>query len=122
MRKFTVIAQSSGRTVLEEVGAADGFLARMLGLMGRRSLRRGHGLWLPRTSSVHTCFMRFAIDVVYLDTHKRVEKIVGGLRPWRVSWCWGADSVLEAPAGWAAELGLRTGESLRFSPKQAQTA
>ena len=122
MRRFTVIAQSTGCTVLEEVRAADGFLDRLLGLMGKRCLPHGHGLWLPRTGSVHTCFMRFPIDVIYLDGQERVKKIVAGLRPWRLSWCAGAGSVLEAPAGWADTVGLRTGERLRFLPKQAEMA
>jgi len=119
MHTFTVIMESTKRTILQEVNTADRFLSRLLGLMGRRHLPQGHALWLPRTDSIHTCFMRFPIDVIYLDSRQRVKKIVSAMKPWRLSWCAGADSVLEAPAGWAEAVGLRKGEKLRFLPKQA---
>jgi hypothetical protein len=59
-------------------------------------------------------FMRFAIDLVYLDASRGVKRVVAGVKPWRVSWCLGADAVLEAPAGWAGEAGLREGMQVVF--------
>src|SRR6476661_2437943 len=56
-----------GRVVCERCAVADGFVSRLLGLQGRRELRRDEGLLLSPSSSVHTAFMRFAIDVVFLD-------------------------------------------------------
>jgi hypothetical protein len=86
----------------------------MLGLMGRGGLPSGTGLYFPRCSSIHMLFMRFPIDAVYFDTDKTVVKIVPHLRPWRLSWCPGADSVLEAPADWAADVGLEVGRRVEF--------
>ena len=90
-----------------------------MGLLGRKALEDGEGLLLPRCSSIHMFFMLFPIDVVYLDAEKRVRKIVARLLPWRISWCWGADSAVEAPAGWACEAGLKEGDCLVFEPFRA---
>ena len=92
---------------------ARSFFARLRGLMGVAGLEPGTGVLFPRTSSVHTHFMRFPIDVVFLDRERRVVKIVPALRPWRFSGAKGADAVLELPPGECARLGLREGEVLR---------
>ena len=71
---------------------------RLRGLMLRRAPQAGHALLLTRTSSVHTCLMRFPLDVTFLDARGRVLREVT-LRPWRLAWCRGARYVLEEPAG-----------------------
>ncbi|MFA6031017.1 MAG: DUF192 domain-containing protein [Elusimicrobiota bacterium] len=82
---------------------ADGLRSRLVGLLGRSALGRGEGLWLVPCSQVHMFFMRFPIDVVFLDAKGRVLQVVRELRPWRVSpWVRGAHSALELPAGGAA--------------------
>ena len=98
------------------VERADSFLGRFLGLMGRKELPEGQGLLLSPCSSVHMCFMRFSIDVLYLDDEGRIKKIVSHLRPWLgLSLCPGAKSALELAAGEAERLGLRVGMRLRMS-------
>jgi uncharacterized membrane protein (UPF0127 family) len=67
---------------------------------------------LRPASSVHTAFMRFAIDVVFLDREHRVLKVAAEVRPWRTAACRGARVVLELPAGEAAKRGLEPGVSL----------
>jgi uncharacterized membrane protein (UPF0127 family) len=67
---------------------------------------------LRPASSIHTAFMRFAIDAVFLDGEGRVLKVAAELRPWRTSACRGARAVLELPAGEAARRGLRPGALL----------
>lgn len=112
------------------VEIADSFLSRFLGLMGRRPLPDGQALFLSPCSSVHMCFMRFSIDVVYVrheardegesgqGAHYRVVKVVPNLWPWLgVSACLSADAVLELRAGEAARLGLAPGVVL-FGDKQ----
>ena len=81
---------------------------RMRGLLGRDGLAPDEGLLIERCSSIHTFFMRFPIDVVYLDAGWRVVKKVTQLTPWRLSGFWGAGHALEVPAGAlsAAELPL----------------
>lgn len=82
------------------VETADDFLSRGAGLLGRAGLAAGHALWLVPGKSVHTWFMRFAIDVVFLDRSLSVVKVIERMGPWRVSpWVGDAHSVLELPGG-----------------------
>ena len=79
---------------------------------------QGQGLLLAPCSSVHMCFMRFSIDVVYLDKEFRIRKIVPELRPWiGLSMCPGAWGVVELAAGEAMRLGLQQGQQLMDATK-----
>ena len=91
---------------------ATSFGSRFLGLMGRAQLLPGNGLILPGTSSVHTHFMRFPLDVVFLDPERRIVSIVNALRPWRLSAAKAATSVLELAAGECRRLELEEGDIL----------
>ena len=94
-----------------EVMIADNFLLRLRGLMGRKMLSDRSGLLLTPCDSVHMCFMRFAIDVVYLDKDLTVLKIVKKLKPWiGLSMRRGAWGVLELNAGEAERMGLAVGD------------
>jgi uncharacterized membrane protein (UPF0127 family) len=62
--------------------------------------------------SVHMFFMRFPIDVVFLDRDRKVVRVVHGLRPWRVAGARRAVAALELPAGAAAEAGVQEGDVL----------
>jgi hypothetical protein len=84
----------------------------MKGLLGRRELPSGEGIWLKPASSVHMAFMRFAIDAVFLDHDDRVVKIAADLQPWRMAGSRGAKSVVELPAGEAQRRGLKAGDRL----------
>ena len=78
------------------IEVADTFRSRLRGLMLRPPPAPGDGLLLTRTSSVHTCFMRFSLDVTFLDARGRVLREVR-LKPWRAASCRGARYVLEVP-------------------------
>lgn len=114
MRKLRLLEAGTKRCLLAEVEAAEGVVERFLGLMGRRKLEPSSGLLLLHCASIHTCFMLFSIDVLYLDRANVVRKIVAGMKPWRLSWCPGAASVLEAAAGWAESVGLAKGVQFEF--------
>ena len=64
-------------------GVAKTFWQRFMGLMGRKSLPPGEGLLILKCNSIHTCFMRFAIDATFLDGDDNVVKVVRNIRPWR---------------------------------------
>jgi uncharacterized membrane protein (UPF0127 family) len=113
------IEDERGRVVCERCVLADRPLSRLRGLMGRRSLPTGHGLLLRPSPSIHTCFMRFPIDAVFLDRKLRVLSVRGRLRTWRFAGQRGARSVLELPAGEAARRGLVPGLTLRELPVAA---
>jgi uncharacterized membrane protein (UPF0127 family) len=83
---------------------ARSFRDRLFGLMGVRALPAGCALLFPGCDSVHTAWMRVAIDVVFLDDAGGVLAVRRGLRPWRVARCRGAAAVLECPAGGAEAL------------------
>lgn len=109
---------ASGRLLAGRVIRANTAVSRARGLLGREALPPGEGLWLLPCRQVHTCFMRFAIDVVFLDRAHRVVRICAGLKPWRFSpWVSDAASALELAAGIAADLG--PGDSLGFVPGEA---
>jgi uncharacterized protein len=102
----------NGRVVCERCVLADTALARMRGLLGRRSLPSGEGILLRPASSVHTAFMRFSIDAVFLDREGRVLKIARNLRPWKTAGGRKAKAVLELPAGEAERRGIELGARL----------
>ena len=110
------VTTSDGIEVCGDCRVAESFGSRLRGLLGTRGLEAGEGLLIPGTSSVHTHFMRFAIDVVFLDGEGRVAKVVRGLRPWRVAGARGARDVLELPAGHCERVGLREGATLVAAP------
>jgi uncharacterized membrane protein (UPF0127 family) len=113
------IEDERGRVVCERCVLADRPLSRLRGLMGRRRLAPGHGLLLRPSPSIHTCFMRFPIDAVFLDRELRVVSVRSRLAAWRFAGQRGARSVLELPAGEAARRGVVPGARLRELPAGA---
>jgi uncharacterized membrane protein (UPF0127 family) len=94
---------------------------RAVGLLGRKELPEGRGLWIRPCRSIHTFFMRFPIDVAYLSSDHTVVKISARLRPFRLSVGGrGADSVLELPPGFLERAGLQVGDKLSFSPVEGE--
>src|SRR5919106_6311089 len=99
-----------GGIVCERTSVADSPFTPLKGLLGRDGLERGEGLLLRPASSVHTWFMRFPIDVVWLDRELVVVGIADELDPWRAAGKRGAKAALELPAGEAARRGLAVGD------------
>ena len=94
---------------------ADRPLARLRGLLGRDGLDSGEGLLLRPASSIHTFFMRFPIDVVFLDRALVVLGIHDTIDPWRTASQRGAKVVLELPAGESSRRGLTVGDQLTLA-------
>lgn len=89
----------TGHVLAERVLVADNPWLRFKGLMGRPELSPGEGLLLQPCSSIHSCFMRFEFDALFLDKDNRVIHIVDAMKPWRLSpIIWKAKQVLELPA------------------------
>ena len=93
---------------------AESGLARMRGLLGRVELPAGSGMLIDASPSVHMFFMRFAIDVVFVDRDRKVVRVVEQLRPWRVARARRAAAALELSAGAAASAGVHVGDTLVF--------
>ena len=105
------------RVLVPRCRVARGFFGRALGLMGRRGLPPGEGLLLAPCGEIHTCFMRFPLDAIFLDREGAVVRVVRGLRPWRLTAGGrGARTVIEAQSGWLDAEGLGPGERLTARP------
>jgi uncharacterized membrane protein (UPF0127 family) len=90
----------------------------MRGLLGRSGLDPGSGMLIDSAPSVHMFFMRFPIDVVFLDRERRVVGVRHGLRPWRVAGARRAVAALELPAGAAAAAGIEEGDVLAVEDQE----
>lgn len=113
---WLVLDRESGAPVCERCAVAATAPARLRGLLGRGELPPGEGLLLRPGGSVHTCFMRFPIDAVFLDGELRVRAVRHRLHPWRLAGARGARAVLELAAGEAERRGVAVGRRLRLEP------
>jgi uncharacterized membrane protein (UPF0127 family) len=105
---------SRGTSLGEAVERADSSQTRNKGLLGRLGLEPGTGLWIVPCEAIHMFFMKFAIDVVYIDRNRKVRKTVRELRPWRLSMCLTAHSVLELPVGVIQATGTVPGDQIEI--------
>jgi len=118
MRVVRVVNQMRGTTVGESVELASTSLTRLFGLLGRRGVEAGGGLWIMPSSGVHTVGMRFPIDVVGLDKNLRVIKVWHNLVPYRVtSVSMKMHSVIELAAGQIRESSTEVGDVLEVTDR-----
>jgi uncharacterized protein len=101
-----------GTVLASSLEVADTGPARNKGLLNRDGLAPGGGLWIVPCQSVHTFFMRFPIDLVYLDARKRVKKVRRAVVPGRISFCLTAQSVIELAAGTIQQTQTQRGDLL----------
>ena len=113
---YAIINERTGGTVVERAALLASPWARMKGLLGRRVLAPDEAVILRPCSSVHTAFMRFTLDVLYIDSERRVKKGVTSLKPFRASGARGAHEAVELAAGALAGAGLQVGDQLTFRP------
>jgi uncharacterized membrane protein (UPF0127 family) len=107
--------EDDGEVVCERCVVADTTFRRLRGLLGKRELRPGDGIVLRPGWSIHTAFLLFPIDVVFVNADQVVVKVVRNLKPWRASTCRGARDVVELAAGEAARRGLEPGDRLAWA-------
>jgi uncharacterized membrane protein (UPF0127 family) len=105
-----------GTVLATQLEVANSGATRNKGLLGRASLNAGEGLWIVPCESVHTFFMQFAIDLVYLDRNYRIRKTRSAVPPWRLSVCLSAHSILELPAGTIRTTQTEPGDTVNFAP------
>lgn len=103
-------------SVAERCRVASSLRDRAVGLLATPTLSPGDGLLIERTQSIHMFFMRYPIDVAFVDKHATITRTVAGLRPWRVVW-WarGARDCIELPAGALSASGTLPGDRLAVS-------
>jgi len=102
-----------GSILSSQVTVADKPFRRMVGLLGRQSLKEDESLLISPCTAIHTCFMRFPIDAVFLTRELEIVNLHANLPPWRLALGGkGSFCVLELPAGKAARVGLKRGDRL----------
>jgi hypothetical protein len=115
LRLVRVTNVTRGTNLASSVEVADTTGTRRRGLLGRMSLPAGHGLWIIPCEGVHTWFMHFPIDLIFVNRDRRIVRLRSDVVPWRLSACFSAVSVLEVAAGSIRASGTERGDLLDFS-------
>lgn len=106
---------SKSTTVASSLAEATGFFSRLMGLIGKDLLEDGAGLWMARCRAIHTFGMRFPIDVIFVDRHMTVKKMVEGVPPFRpIVLCVSAKGVIELPAGAIEKAQVQPGDKIEI--------
>ena len=109
-----VLVGPQGQIVCERCFIADRTLPRIRGLIGWSRLATSEGMLLRPSWSIHTAFVSFSIDAVFLDEELTVLAIRPRMKPWRAAWRRRAHAVLELAAGECQRLGVRPGDRLAW--------
>ncbi len=115
-RGIVTLLRADGTVACERCTVAHRVWPRMRGLLGKRGLDPGEGLLIRPAPSIHTFFMRFPIDVVFLSRQGEVLKVAERVRPWRARSCRHSYAVLELAAGEAGRRGIAVRDRLGTAP------
>lgn len=113
---MTLFHERSQQSLATSVNLADTRRARRKGLLGRNSIGANEAMVITPCAAVHTAFMRFAIDVVFIDRDGRAVQVVHDLQPWRIAASFRAHAVVEMAAGRAKACGVEPGDRLFLTP------
>jgi uncharacterized protein len=116
-RGTLTLRREDGRVISERVEVCDTLRRRLVGLLGRKSIGPDEGVVLRPSFSIHTAFMRFSIDVVFIDHDQTVVRIHPGLKPFSTASCRGAREVVELAAGECARRGLEVGDRVAWAAR-----
>ena len=110
---MVTIFNATKQTLLgDRISVADTGPTRNKGLLGHTGLAAGEGLWIIPTEAIHTFFMKFEIDVIFVDKKMRVTKVVHSMKKWRIAISWRAQSVVELAPGTARKANTEPGDFL----------
>jgi uncharacterized protein len=115
------LRREDGLIICDSVRVADTFFRRARGLLFR-SLKPGQGIVLRPEWTIHTHFMRYPIDVVFLDPDMTVVDIAHSLKPWRTASCRAAREVVELAAGECERHGLEVGDQVAWASLTPEAA
>ncbi|UCC94711.1 MAG: DUF192 domain-containing protein [Candidatus Omnitrophota bacterium] len=105
-----------GTTLAEQARFAESFLQRLLGLMGKKNMEKGNALIFKKAPSIHTFFMKFAIDIVFVDASMRILKTYQALGPFRFAGCLRSVLTVELPANTLSQTRTAIGDTLELKP------
>jgi uncharacterized membrane protein (UPF0127 family) len=117
MIRWGIRNRRNDRAVATRIEAAFESRSRRQGLLGRSQLAQDTALILAPCSAIHTFFMRFPIDVLFVDEHGRILRISRALKPWRLAWAWSAFAVLELQANALSRSDTREEDVLYLNPE-----
>ena len=110
---YNIIKDKNAELIVDHLEQAHSFFERGKGLLGRESMNEGYGLWIKPCNNIHTFFMKFKIDCVFLDERLVIQKIASNIKPFRVAGpVWKARSVIELKAGTVEKWKLAVGDQL----------
>lgn len=112
---------TKGVALASELEVARSFAERSQGLLGRSGLKPDTGLLIDPCSSIHMWFMRFPIDVVFLDKKNRVVGLRRNLKPWGMAWSWRGAKTIELPVGIIAATRTQVGDIVAFQSSAPKT-
>jgi uncharacterized protein len=112
--RVVVVNVTRNTQIANRAEIAGSGMKRSKGLLGRKGLAPGEGMWIIPCEAVHTFFMQFPIDLIYLDRKHRVKKTREGVPAWRLSACLSAHSILELPAGTIRKTQTERGDVLEI--------
>ena len=119
MKTVSIRNATRNRLLGDAIGRADTSQTRRIGLLQRTGLAEGEGLWILPCEGIHTFFMKFPIDVLFLNKKKCVVKLVRSMGPWRMAMSLRARSVVELPAGTIEKTGTQRGDILEVAEAAA---
>lgn len=92
---------SYGEKILsKDILIAEAMMDRMIGLMFKKKMVGYEGLLISPCRSIHTFFMRYSLDIIFLNSDNKIIKIIRDMKPWRLTWFYfRAKKTLELPAG-----------------------
>lgn len=111
---FKITNQKTSSVLFARSKVANTFMARLLGLMLKRPITKDEALIFYRANSIHTCFMRFPIDIIFLDKNFTVLKIYMAVKPFRSVFCKDAFCTIECLGGSASEKGLNINDRIKI--------
>lgn len=115
MKIITIRNKETNALIADNIGLANTMITRFVGLMNKKKLEDNEGILLTPCSSIHMMFMKFPLDIVFLDKKNKVIKIIENIKPWKISpVVFMAQSVLELPSGTVSKIGLKINDILDF--------
>ncbi len=118
----SISRKDNQQCLLSNVMCTSNPLERMRGLLGKAPLQKDQALLITSCSSVHTMGMTYPIDLVFLDKHWKIRKIVKSLVPWRMAWSFSSSTVLEMAPGTIDNLNLNMDMQLLWEEKECAQA
>jgi hypothetical protein len=113
---YKIVNKNNGELISTKAAVAQTFFERSRGLMFRGSMDESEALMFYHTPSIHMFFMRFPIDVVFLDKNMLVIKVYKRLKPWRFACCFRSFLTLELPVDTVARKCIQVGDALELIP------